>query len=557
MAAPTFKAESEIASWGVATSPRNVSRAVLTGDRIVVFGLTGNDLTTLGTPNDGVNTYSQPQVVQVTDFCWVAVWTATAASDATLTISITRGGTGGDDWGMDVLTWGGSSGFGASNKANTSGAPSLSLTTQAANSAVMCAIGDWNAGATTGKTWLTINGNTPTAANGQELVAVLTSGIYTVYVAYWTDAGAAGAKTLGMSAPTGQKYSIVGLEVKGSAGLSAALGTATETDTVPAALGRRKTKALGTTAETDTTVRPGKKLGLNTTGETDTAQPVGRRKTKALGPAAGTDTAGQFGMRLGLNPATETDAAITLTRRKTKALSLAAEADAARQLAMALGLNPATEADTAQVVGRIKTHTLGTTAEADTARQLAMKLGLNPAIEADDAGSAGHTGSSTIGPATETDTARPVGRLHTRAVGTPAETDTVQPVTRTHTRAAGTAAEANTAGTAGKLHTRAVGVAGEADTAQVVGGLHLFTLGTAAEADTARLVTRRVTLLGTATETDTARPITVTVPAPPVTVPPHIDATVVVGAIMATVVSPGEPVVAVVSPALEVILVGG
>jgi len=43
-----------------------------------------------------------------------------------------------------------------------------------------------------------------------------------VYVAYYPDAGTAGSKTVGLSAPTGQQYSIVAVEIKGTAGAAAA-----------------------------------------------------------------------------------------------------------------------------------------------------------------------------------------------------------------------------------------------------------------------------------------------------------------------------------------------
>jgi hypothetical protein len=216
MAAPTF------VSYGASVfntnaTPKSVSPTVQVGDTIVIFGLTGNDLTQINTPSDGVNTYSSPQTIQVTDFVFGKVWTTTATTNATLTISATRAGTGGDHWGIGYIVHRNSAGIGTSNKANASGAPSVSLTTSA-NSAVFAFLGDWNAGATTGKTWRTVNGITPTAGNGAEKMATLDSGIYTTYAAVWSDTGSAGTNSYGMTAPTGQKYSIIAIEILASAG---------------------------------------------------------------------------------------------------------------------------------------------------------------------------------------------------------------------------------------------------------------------------------------------------------------------------------------------------
>lgn len=214
MAAPTF------VSYGASVfntnaTPKSVSPTVQVGDTIVIFGLTGNDLTQINTPSDGVNTYTSPQNIQVTDFVFGKVWQATATTNATLTISATRAGTGGDHWGLGYFIHRNSGGIGNSNKANASGAPSVSLTTSA-NSAVIGFLGDWNAGAITSRTWRTVNSITPTSGNGLEKLASLDSGIYSVYAAVWNDTGTAGANTYGMTAPTGQKYSIIVIEVLGA-----------------------------------------------------------------------------------------------------------------------------------------------------------------------------------------------------------------------------------------------------------------------------------------------------------------------------------------------------
>jgi hypothetical protein len=42
-----------------------------------------------------------------------------------------------------------------------------------------------------------------------------------VYAGYSADTGSAGAQTVGLTAPAAQKYSIVGVEILGTAGASA------------------------------------------------------------------------------------------------------------------------------------------------------------------------------------------------------------------------------------------------------------------------------------------------------------------------------------------------
>jgi len=136
---------------------------------------------------------------------------------ATYTLSVSSTGTG--DWGDIALVFSGSAGPGASASGTGTGAPSLAITTTQAHSAVAAIILDWNGVSGASRTWLTVNGTTPTAGNGYELDYTLVSGNYAVYVAYWPDTGAsAGPVTVGLSAPTGMKYTVIATEVLGQAG---------------------------------------------------------------------------------------------------------------------------------------------------------------------------------------------------------------------------------------------------------------------------------------------------------------------------------------------------
>jgi hypothetical protein len=219
MVAPTFVSQG-VSAWNTNTTPKTLSIAVTAGDTVVIYGLTDNDLTTISTPSDGVNTFTLIQSIVITDFCWTGAWKMTASTSTTLTVSCTRGGTGGDHWGIGYYVHRNSGGVGASSKTNVNGgAPSLALTTGSANSAIINVVGDWNAiDGTSTRVWRTINSITPSSGAGTEGAFSFDTGLATFYSARWTDAGAAGSKTTGLSAPTGQKYTIIAIEILPSAG---------------------------------------------------------------------------------------------------------------------------------------------------------------------------------------------------------------------------------------------------------------------------------------------------------------------------------------------------
>lgn len=209
---PTFIQEAETA-WDNTTSPKTTaSFAVQTGDVLVAFAVVenhGSDITISG----GSLTWTERQQVNVTNYTRVYVWTTTATSSTSITVTFTRGAS--RFFGGNVLTFRGSAGVGASAKTNTTGAPSLALTTTTDNSAIVCVNGDWNATDGASRIWRTVNSITPSSGAGTEPTYFRNSTNYATYGAYYTDAGAAGSKTVGLSAPSGQTYSIVAIEIKG------------------------------------------------------------------------------------------------------------------------------------------------------------------------------------------------------------------------------------------------------------------------------------------------------------------------------------------------------
>lgn len=215
---PTFVAEYE-STW--TNSNFNVAKTadvtVSAGDVLVIFGVTEDNQWLLSTPTGGGLTYTLVQQVSAANYTNVYAWTAVSAGAQTFTLSITPNEASGSGlWGFNALQWSGSTGFGASNKTNVSGAaPSLGLTVTGANSAIAIGVGDWNAadGTTPLRTWRTVNGSAAT-----EQTYFRDAAIYATYVGRHVDAGAAGAKTVGLSAPATMKYSIAAVEVLGASG---------------------------------------------------------------------------------------------------------------------------------------------------------------------------------------------------------------------------------------------------------------------------------------------------------------------------------------------------
>lgn len=212
---PTFVASYESA-WPNTTTPKTTSVTVDSGDQLAVFGVTYDTAITLSAPTGGALTYALVDSLVLTSRCSVYVWTATASSSQTFTMSVARNASLGM-FGFNCLRYSGSDGFGVHGTANASGnGPNLNLT-PSDNSALAVAVGDWNAVDGASRVWRTVNGLTPTSGNGMERTYMRSASNYTVYVGYWSDAGAAGSKTVGLSAPN-QQWTIVGLEVLGSAG---------------------------------------------------------------------------------------------------------------------------------------------------------------------------------------------------------------------------------------------------------------------------------------------------------------------------------------------------
>lgn len=213
MAAPTFIQEAETAWTSTIGTRVTGTFTVQASDILVAYWMTESHPKSVTISNSGTAfTWASQQEVNVTDYSRVRIFTTTASTGQSMTVTFTTSGGAAEAHGGNVLTIRASSGVGASAKTNiVSGAPTLNLTTTQANSLIVVANADWNATDGTSRTWRA-NAGTLT-----ETTYFRDSSRYTVYGGYHADAGAIGTYAVGLSVPGSQKYSIVAVEIKGIA----------------------------------------------------------------------------------------------------------------------------------------------------------------------------------------------------------------------------------------------------------------------------------------------------------------------------------------------------
>jgi hypothetical protein len=198
-------------AFNTTTTPKTVSVTVAPGDALVIVGETFLGTNTLATPTGGTGlTYTLKQsIVAVASQNNLYLWTSNIiASGQTFTFSVAMAGAA-NPWGYTVLRFSNIASIGNSNKGNGTGsAPSISLTTTGTDSLIVAGDTDWNA-----------SGATPTYLTGAGSAAQVFTDIQgggTLWAWYHGAAGAAGAKTVGMSSPT-QNWGIAAVELLPSA----------------------------------------------------------------------------------------------------------------------------------------------------------------------------------------------------------------------------------------------------------------------------------------------------------------------------------------------------
>lgn len=229
MPAPTFVQEAET-NFGNNTSPETTpSRNVLAGD--VLVALAGMEhaspdiaISDNQTPDLAWVLEEDPTTTNTSAFPFTKGWSHVLANLINgLTITFTR--SSGTAWfGANVLTFRNSDGIGAATSKTSSSnqVGTISITTTEDNSAIAVIVVDWNALDGASRVWATVNGiapTPPTIGNGFELSYFRNTSNYATYVAYYPDAGAAGAKTVGITTPgSTMRPSVVAIEILGTTG---------------------------------------------------------------------------------------------------------------------------------------------------------------------------------------------------------------------------------------------------------------------------------------------------------------------------------------------------
>lgn len=233
MATPPTRVSHNPASTGnysSSTTPKTTaSFNVEAGDLLVVMASSEHAGATFGTPSasGGSVTWTLRQTATNTpadQWSRTQVWTGAVGATATgITVSLTRAGTA-VTWGLSCTVWRGHGGVGVSGNATqaSGNAPAVTLAGCSANSAVQCAVNDWNAADGASRTYRTINGSAMTESTYYRNAAA-----HTVYGGYRLDVGAGGSVVVGLTAPTAQKPSTVGIEILGTTSGSTVNGVAT------------------------------------------------------------------------------------------------------------------------------------------------------------------------------------------------------------------------------------------------------------------------------------------------------------------------------------------
>lgn len=221
---PTFVADYEGSSWLTTTSPKTTGAFNgAAGDVLVSMLADASDsnnenYTWTSSPTETWTENAETTGTLNADVLLQTATTILTAVRTGMTVTVTRTtGVTTDPYNHVVAHFTGSNGIGNATRLTGTGvaAPSFAFFTNFHNSAIVYVISDWAATDGTTRTHRTVNGFTPTAGNGQELVYFRDASWYTVYAAYIPDAGNAGSKTIGISAPAGGDCLIAAVEIQG------------------------------------------------------------------------------------------------------------------------------------------------------------------------------------------------------------------------------------------------------------------------------------------------------------------------------------------------------
>lgn len=195
---------------------------VLTGDVVVVHGGAEDNANagtlTLSLLGGLTGTLTEKQRDQTNSYCPNVISTAPVTADGNLTAKVVGSSGGTLRFNVGVWVMRSHGGVGVSGKAHLAAGnpPSLALAGVADLSTLLCALTDWSA-ANTARTYTQVNGANPTERGH------FADGSTWHYDAFdYADAGAAGTKTVGQSAPASQTPNLLVVEVLAAGGGAAA-----------------------------------------------------------------------------------------------------------------------------------------------------------------------------------------------------------------------------------------------------------------------------------------------------------------------------------------------
>lgn len=220
---PTFVLEHETANWNTSTTPKPFGGGAFTpGNGNILVGMCAKEATTGALGVSGGPTWTTQLSLNAASECPLLCVTAVGAGSS-ITANVTLS-TGANHFGGNCLEFSGSDGIGnvAGAQAKAGTHVTQTITTLQDNSAIVVIFADFTATTHAAHTWDTLNGVAPSAGNGFELSDYVTIATdYGILVAYYPDAGAAGAKTVGVTLGGTVEASMIAIEIKGAAGAGA------------------------------------------------------------------------------------------------------------------------------------------------------------------------------------------------------------------------------------------------------------------------------------------------------------------------------------------------
>lgn len=210
MAVPPTRIQTVQSSWIGNPNPRALEITVQTGDLIVVFAGASGGGNHFGV-SGGSLTWTQRATSEYSGYCDARMWTAEATSSTTFSVSVSNNPSGNDYWGCIATVWRNHGGVGATMIAHADGVCTSPITLTSSDSAVFTAILDYDAWDGSTRTWRSVNGTSATELSyGRDSVE------YTWYAAAYADTNAAGTYNLGLTVPNDIKWTMAGLEIKGT-----------------------------------------------------------------------------------------------------------------------------------------------------------------------------------------------------------------------------------------------------------------------------------------------------------------------------------------------------